>query len=134
MQIIVPMSGFGERFRRAGYDVPKALIPVEGRPIIAHVAGLFPGEDDFLFICNQDHLDTPRYRMREQLRAIRPGGKVEGIAPHKLGPVNAVLQARAHVKLDEPVIVNYCDFACTWDYSRFKALVLESRCDGAIAC
>lgn len=32
MQIIIPMAGFGERFRRAGYRVPKPLIEVEGRP------------------------------------------------------------------------------------------------------
>ena len=37
MQIIVPMSGFGERFRRAGYAVPKPLIEIDGKPIIAHV-------------------------------------------------------------------------------------------------
>ena len=32
MQIIIPMSGFGERFRKVGYEVPKPLIEVEGRP------------------------------------------------------------------------------------------------------
>jgi len=45
MQIVVPMSGFGERFRRAGYDVPKPLIMVDGKPIIAHVVDLFSGRD-----------------------------------------------------------------------------------------
>lgn len=53
MQIIIPMSGFGERFRRAGYDVPKPLIEIDGMPIIAHVIDMFPGEHDFIFICNQ---------------------------------------------------------------------------------
>jgi len=31
MQVIIPMSGFGERFRAAGYVVPKPLIKVEGK-------------------------------------------------------------------------------------------------------
>lgn len=47
--IIVPMSGFGERFRRAGYTLPKPLIEVEGKPMVAHVIDLFPGETDFFF-------------------------------------------------------------------------------------
>ncbi|SVD84200.1 uncharacterized protein METZ01_LOCUS437054, partial [marine metagenome] len=29
------MSGFGERFRKTGYTIPKLLIEVEGKPIIA---------------------------------------------------------------------------------------------------
>ena len=37
MQIVIPMSGFGERFRAAGYIVPKPLIVVENKPIIQHL-------------------------------------------------------------------------------------------------
>jgi NDP-sugar pyrophosphorylase family protein len=59
VQIIIPMSSFGERFRRAGYTVPKPLIEVDGKPIISHVIDLFPGETNFIFICNEDHLDNP---------------------------------------------------------------------------
>lgn len=134
MQIIVPMSGFGERFRRAGYDVPKPLIVVDGKPIIAHVIDMFPGETDFLFICNQDHLDTPEYALAEQLAKYCPTGRIVGIPPHKLGPVNAVLQAVEHIDLDKPTIVNYCDFTCVWDYRDFVDFVVESGCDGAIPC
>ena len=65
MQIIVPMSGYGERFRRAGYALPKALIEVDGKPIIAHVIDMFPGETDFIFICNKEHLNNGNYNMEK---------------------------------------------------------------------
>ena len=58
MQIIIPMSGFGERFRQAGYRMPKPLIEINGKPIIAHVLDLVPDERNFIFICDQDHLDN----------------------------------------------------------------------------
>ena len=61
-QIVIPMSGFGERFRRAGYTLPKPLIPVDGKPMIAHVLDLFPGSEDVIFICNEDHLFEACYR------------------------------------------------------------------------
>lgn len=131
-QIVIPMSGFGERFRRAGYAVPKPLIEVDGRPIIGHVLDLFPGEQDVLFICNQDHLDEPAYRMAETLRALCPTGKICGIPPHKLGPVHAVQLAAEHIDPARPVVVNYCDFACYWNWDHFKRFVRETRCDGAI--
>jgi len=79
MQIVIPMSGFGERFRRAGYKVPKPLIEVDGKPIIGHVIDMFPGEKDFIFICNQDHLSNPDYRMAEILSELCPTGRIIGI-------------------------------------------------------
>lgn len=132
MQIIIPMSGFGERFRQAGYRVPKPLIEIDGKPIIAHVIDMFPGEHDFLFICNQAHLDEPAYGMRALLEALCPTGRILGIAPHKRGPVHAVLQAAELIDPQQPVVVNYCDFSCDWQWDDFCGFVQESACDGAL--
>ena len=52
-QIIIPMSGIGKRFLEAGYKRPKSLINVEGKPVISHVIDMFPGEKNFIFICNK---------------------------------------------------------------------------------
>lgn len=132
MQIIIPMSGFGERFRRAGYKLPKPLIEIDGKPIIAHVIDMFPGETDFVFICNQDHLDHPDYQMEETLRRYCATGKIVGIAPHKLGPIHAVQQVADLIKLDVPAVVNYCDFTCYWNWPHFKQFVQTTGCEGAI--
>ncbi len=132
MQIVIPMSGFGERFRKAGYTVPKPLIEIDGRPIIAHVIDMFPGETDFVFICNQDHLDVPGYRMEAILRQYCPTGKIVRIAPHKLGPIHAVRQVEHLIDLAQPVVVNYCDFTCYWDWQHFKHFVRATACDGCI--
>ena len=56
MQIIIPMSGFGERFRSAGYTVPKPLIVVDGKPAIrisdeqsdSQIVHVLVGNDDVL--------------------------------------------------------------------------------------
>ena len=130
MKIVIPMSGFGERFRRAGYTVPKPLIEVEGKPIIAHVIDLFPGEEDFVFICNQQHLDTTP--MAGILNHYCPTGKIVPIAPHKKGPVYAVSQAFDAIDDETPTIVNYCDFTCYWDYSHFKQWVQACGADGCV--
>ena len=131
-QIIIPMSGFGERFRRKGYDIPKPLIPVEGKPIIAHVLEMFPGETNFILVCNRDHLHNGQYRMEEVIRKHCPGVRIESIAPHKRGPIHAVQQIQSRIDPDAPTIVNYCDFACYWDWIDFKGFVMDSRCAGAV--
>lgn len=132
MQIIIPMSGFGERFRRAGYEVPKPLIEIEGKPLISHVIDMFPGEEEFIFICNQDHLDEPLYCMEEVLKQYCPTGKIVGIPSHKLGPVHAVLQIEELIFDEKPTIVNYCDFTCYWDWHHFKQFVKDNGCVGAL--
>ena len=132
MQIIIPMSGFGERFRRAGYDLPKPLIEIENKPIISHVIDMFPDETDFHFICNKEHLENGRYEMERLLKKYCPSGTIHSIEPHKKGPVFAVQQIQNFIKGDEPTIVNYCDFTCYWDWKHFKNFVLKTGCVGAI--
>jgi NDP-sugar pyrophosphorylase family protein len=118
MHIIVPMSGIGKRFLDAGYKDPKPLIEVEGKPIIAHVVDMFPGETKFTFICNEEHLATTK--MRAVLKELVPTANILSIPPHKKGPVYAVSLVYALIDDEEEVIVNYCDFGKDWDYKSFS--------------
>ncbi|MDX2084220.1 MAG: NTP transferase domain-containing protein [Candidatus Melainabacteria bacterium] len=138
MHIIIPMSGVGRRFQEAGYTQPKPLISVDGMPMIEHVVGLFPALAKqpvrFSFICNETHLaETP---LAETLRRICPAGEIVAIAPHKLGPVHAVLQwARQQpeaIDPEEPVVVNYCDFSTRWSFEQFVAAVGQQQAAGSV--
>ena len=131
-QIIIPMSGFGERFRQRGYSVPKPLIEVEGKPIIAHVINMFPKEKKIILICNRDHLSNPTYRMKEILEKFCPQARIVECKPHRRGPVYSVQQAKHLIDLNVPILVNYCDFCCYWNWDHFKKFVLKSDCVGAI--
>ena len=133
MQIVIPMSGFGERFRKVGYKVPKPLIVVEGKPIIHHVIDMFSINDDsFVFICNENHLNNKEYQMEKVIKSYCPQAKIVSIPEHKKGPIFAVLESMDHISLSEPTIVNYCDFTCYWSYEAFKENIFKTNCDGSI--
>lgn len=132
IQIVIPMSGFGERFRKAGYKIPKPLIEVDGKPIISHVIDMFPGELNFLFICNNDHLTNPTYHLKEILNQYCPTGRIAGIPSHKLGPVYALRQVEHLIDPYRPVVINYCDFTCHWKWQHFKEFIIATACIGAI--
>ena len=132
LQIVIPMSGFGERFRRAGYETPKPLIVVDGKPIIHHVIDLFPGDHDFVFICNETHLQNPEFRMREILGEAGVRHHIHPIAPHKLGPVHAVLSAKELLNPELETIVNYADFTCLWNFEEFCEAVSDPKISGAV--
>ena len=126
------MSGFGERFRREGYRTPKPLLMVDEKPIIAHIVDLFPGDHDFVFICNADHLAQQSWGLASLLKSLGKSVKIISIAPHKLGPVNAILQARAHLDHAAPTIVNYADFSCRWDFNLFLQDIAERSLSGSV--
>lgn len=132
MQIIIPMSGFGKRFLRAGYTLPKPLIQIEGKPIIAHVIDMFPDVTNFTFICNSEHLSNPEFEMEATLKSYCKSAKIISIDPHALGPVHAVSQAFNEIDDSEPAIVNYCDFTCYWNYEDFKSFLIETDSDGCV--
>lgn len=115
----------------AGHTLPKPLIEADGRPLIEHVVGLFPGESNFSFICNSSHLDE--FPLRPTLERIAPGSGIFQIPPHKKGPVFAVSSIFDSIDDRDEVIVNYCDFSKRWDYGRFLSEVREKRADGAIS-
>jgi len=108
------------------------MIPVESKTLISHVVDLFPGETDFTFICAQPHLDDPELHLREELRAAAPEGRIVGIAAHKRGPVHAVQQVADLIDSERPVVVNYCDFSCFWDWTAFKFHAASTGSSGII--
>ena len=52
MKAIIPVAGIGTRLRPHTHTQPKALIPIAGKPILAHIIEniIEAGIDDFIFI------------------------------------------------------------------------------------
>ncbi len=132
MQLIIPMSGIGERFLRAGYKIPKPLIKVENQEIISHVVNMFPGIKSIFFICNRKHLEDSKLDLRKRLKRISPTCKIISIDPHKKGPIYAILKSIKYFDPNTLTIVNYCDFNCIWDFEKFKRFVKKTNCDGCV--
>ena len=121
-QLIVPMSGIGQRFRDAGYLELKPFIRVQGKPIIEHILNMYPIDSEVLIILSEKDEELSKHI--ETLKELRVNLKVVTIQPHKQGPGRAIWEARSHVALDKPVVVNYADFSGTWNLEDFlKKLV-----------
>ena len=132
MKIVIPMSGLGSRFVAAGYQDIKPLIKVFNKPIIEWVVSMFSPEDEFIFICRDEHLNSTN--LKDELSRIKPSAKIVSIKGHKKGPVYAVTKIADLIKDDEPIIVSYCDYYMHWDYQQFQKDVKKNNCAGAIPC
>lgn len=133
IQIIIPMSGLGQRFIDAGYKDAKSLIEVDGKPIIEHVVNLFPNETNITFICNDKHLRETN--MREVLYKICPTSEIYEVPIEgREGPVHAVSLIFDKIDDDKEVIVSYCDYGTYWNYTEFLKDTRDRNADGTIAC
>lgn len=135
MQIIIPMTGNGSRFKEAGFKRLKPFIEVHGIPMIEWVTRMFPNcEENFTFICRAEHLDELPY-VKDILTRIAPGSTILRADNWiKLGPANDVLNFSNHIDDMSQVIICYCDFFMTWDFEKFLSAVSHVECDGAIPC
>ena len=70
IQLVVPMSGIGKRFKDAGYNTPKPLIKVRGKEIINHVVNMFGKIERVIFICNEEHLNNESLNLFKRLENL----------------------------------------------------------------
>ena len=132
MQIIIPMVGKSIRFKKAGFKTPKFLLKINNKFVIEHVIDLFPGEKNFLFICDKKQLSNKKIKLSSILKKKCPTGKIVSINSHNLGPAFSVSKVLNQISNKGPIIINYCDFNCYWNYKNFKKVVKKKKYDGCV--
>jgi UDP-N-acetylglucosamine diphosphorylase / glucose-1-phosphate thymidylyltransferase / UDP-N-acetylgalactosamine diphosphorylase / glucosamine-1-phosphate N-acetyltransferase / galactosamine-1-phosphate N-acetyltransferase len=70
MIVVIPMAGRGSRFSDAGFDTPKPLIEVAGKPMILWALESLRGIsfDKIIFVALREH--NERYRIDKLLRKV----------------------------------------------------------------
>jgi len=122
-QVVIPMSGVGQRFVDAGFYQVKPLIPIGNSKIIDEVMAMFPGIVDPLFIVSKDHKQNPE--LVSYLKTKWPNSIISEIPSHKLGPGHAIYESREYIDLVRPVIISYCDFSGNWNFEEFCSELSE---------
>jgi dTDP-glucose pyrophosphorylase len=133
LNIVVPMAGRGSRFAKAGYTVPKPLIPVGGKPMIQWVIDNVRPDTPhrFIFICLADHMreypDVPA-----TLRRLCPGCQIVEVAQVTEGAACTVLLARELIDNDDPLMIANADQFVEIPIDRYLSQMDEQQADGLI--
>lgn len=135
MQVVIPMTGYGSRFKSVGYAKLKPFIEVIDKPMIEWIVSMFNKEsDNFTFIVRSEHYNSLNY-MKEVLNNLVKNYTIFQIDNwEKKGPVNDVFLATSSLNSSEPICISYCDYYMLWDYENFCSEVKKRDCDGAIPC
>lgn len=130
MNIIIPMSGRGKRFNDAGYQFPKPLLPIFGKPMIQFVVENLDIDARYIFICRKDHYE--KFSLKNILKSISPGCEIiltDGITD---GAASSVLLAENLINNDEELIIANSDQWVDWMSSHFLKFMKRKNADGGM--
>ena len=132
LNIVLPIAGRGSRFARAGYHLPKPLIPVNGQPMIELVTeNVRPHQPHrLIYLCLQEHLDQTN--MRSVLQRVSPGCRIVPVCQVTEGAACTVLLARDYINNDEPLMLANSDQYVDIDINDYLAEMERQHADGLI--
>ena len=109
LNIVVPMAGLGSRFAQVGFERPKPLISVRGRPMIQQVIeNVRPVEDHrFIFVVLDEH--RGKFALDQELTTMAPGCTVVSVPELTGGAAMTVLAARHLIDAPEPLLIANSD-------------------------
>lgn len=126
LQVLIPMSGQGTRYQKAGYNQPKPMIPVNGRPMIERLLEKIPSEWPCVFVLAENHKSTG---LKELLLQLRPQAKIIFVPKHSEGPAFAIENSLSQLDPQKGVLISYCDYGLKWDPWDFANFVQSTQCD-----
>ena len=117
MNILIPMSGLGNRFKQAGYYDPKPLIHVFQKRMIEVVVDNLGLDGHYIFIVQKAHLEE--YNLKNILTKVAPGCTIIDIDYMTEGAACTTLLAADYIDNDDPLIIANSDQYVEADVSDF---------------
>lgn len=131
IHLIMPMGGKGLRFSGHGYESPKPLIEIKGKPFFywsTQSIKKFMDIKDLTYVVLQEHVDN--YAIDKRILEFYPEAIIHIIPEVLNGAVLTCMEGLKEINDNEPVIFNDCDhiFRC----KRFEDFI-EKQFDREIA-
>lgn len=106
LNIILPMAGSSEEFRKAGYAYPKPLIDVDGKPIIEYVLQQLlklESPKRFIFILLEE--ECRKYHLDSTLKLLVENPVIVVLKNPTKGALCSVMMAIDHIGKEEEVLI-----------------------------
>jgi len=128
IQLIIPATGIGSRFKEHGISTSKPLISPNGESFLSHIFSMYSEIKDPLIILNKH--DSQIDYILQEINKLKPEAQIVKINQHKLGPSYTIWEARNYINREKKIIVNYIDFYACWNWHDMYEQL--SNCEGSI--
>lgn len=115
--LILPMAGKGSRFYKEGYDKPKPLIEVDGKPMIIQAVDCLPTTTNKIFITlNIDSNFLVDYYKNCKVYNINEVTEGQACTCH-------IALEKNNFDLEKPILISACDNGVYYDVEKYQNLV-----------
>ena len=133
LHLVMPMGGAGTRFFNNGFDCPKPLLPLRGKPFFywaAESVRNFIPISGLTFVVLREH--DEKFSITDVIRSYYPEARTV-ILDHVLpGAVMTALEGVKDLPGDTPVVFNDCDHFFVSSAFEDFCRTDEPDCDGAL--
>lgn len=130
MNILIPMAGEGRRFVLSGFEVPKPMIDVLGKPMIQWAVDTLGLCGHYIFITKKQHAV---YGLKRVLTTVYPGCDIIDIDYTTEGAACTCLLAKRFIDNEDELVIANCDQIMRWDGAKFMDYINNSTdLDGAV--
>lgn len=116
MNIVFAICGESQRFKDAGYTLPKYLIEYLGHSMIYHAVKTLKIPGKIYFIVRQQHLNT-YHNLKFHLQSL--GGEIITSPGPTSGAAATLLLCKNYIDHNQPLLSVNCDQYLDWDPSDF---------------
>jgi dTDP-glucose pyrophosphorylase len=131
MNILIPMAGEGSRFKINGYELPKPLIEVDGKPMIKRAIETLGIEGHYIFVVRKYNDEKNNEHIRTTLKEIVPKCDIIEIGELTNGSAETCLKAKELINNKDELIITNCDQLMEWDSTLFMNFI-KNDMDGAV--
>ena len=132
MNVLIPMAGEGSRFEKVGYNLPKPLIDVKGKPMIQVASESLNLEARFIYVVRKSHRE--KYDLDALLNMISPNCKIVEVEGVTEGAACTTLLAKELIDNKNPLILTNSDHFIEWNSIEFMHKMDSGKYDGGILC
>lgn len=130
LNVLIPMAGAGSRFAKAGYQLPKPLIDVNGKPMIQHVIDNLNVDAHFIFVVQQEHYE--KYNLGSYLKLMAPNCDIVRTDGVTEGAACTTLLAKEYINNSNHLLIANSDQFVEWNSCDFFYSMLCDNADGGI--
>ena len=124
MKILIPMAGEGSRFAKKGYQFPKPLIDVIGKPMIQRVVENLYFDAEYIFLVRREHLEKYSGLLNTLKLVTKNKCKIVVVDSLTEGAACTALLAEQYIDNDEDLLIANSDQIV--EYEKFNFLSLKN--------
>jgi dTDP-glucose pyrophosphorylase len=134
MKILIPMAGEGSRFAKEGYQFPKPLIDVNGKPMIQRVVENLDFNAEYIFLVRKEHLE--KYSGLENTLKQITNNKCKIVIVDKLteGAACTALLAKDYINDEDDLLIANSDQIIEYEQENFNYLRNLTVLDSIVFC